>query len=295
MQKLVLAFFLGMFQGPATPAPAVPAPTVAAVAAPAETPPDYSRAPVAAAEAAAARGEVRSEREGTRYRFLFPDGSSVEFEDRARRSQDTARRERVVQYFGSQPASAEPESTFAAAGQAAGLSPAAIQALRFVSRHEGGFDAINTWDRARFSWGFIQFAGGYGLRPALAHFKSKSPDLFRQLLGRYGVDVLPSAEGRPEPVFVDTKSGEVLRGNAAEQAYGDDPLTIALFIRAARVTEVKQRQIEAAIRDYALPALTEPYNGVSLSDVLRSPRGMAMLIDRKVHEGNVSRLEWALE
>ena len=72
-------------------------------------------------------------------------------------------------------------------------------------------------------------------------------------------------------------------------------MTIALFIRAGRLTEVKLRQVEAAIRDYAHPALTSTFENVKLADVLRSPQSLAMLIDRKVHEGNVSRLEWALE
>jgi hypothetical protein len=72
-------------------------------------------------------------------------------------------------------------------------------------------------------------------------------------------------------------------------------LAIALFVRAGRVPEVKQRQVEAAIRNYALPALTDDHQRVRLSDALRSPQGLAMLIDRKVHEGNVRRLGLALE
>lgn len=232
---------------------------------------------------------------GTLHRFTFPDGSVVEFSDRPKRPRDQAQRERVVQFIGTERAQAEPDSTFDAAGRTAGLSLQAIEALRFVSRHEGGFDAINTWDRARFSWGFIQFAGGYGFPPVLAHFKSSSPELFRKLLGDYGIDCLPGPTGAPQPVFLDPVSGAVMRGNSAEQAYGDDPLAIALFIRAGRVTEVKQRQVEAAIRDYASPALTDTFENVRLSDVLRSPQSLAMLIDRRVHEGNVSRLEWALE
>jgi len=103
------------------------------------------------------------------------------------------------------------------------------------------------------------------------------------------------AAGRAEPVYVDSVSGQTLRGAAAEQAYGDHPTLIALFIRAGRVPEVKQRQIEAAIRDYAAPALVAAHPRVRLTEVLRSPQALAMLIDRQVHEGNVGRLEWALE
>lgn len=229
------------------------------------------------------------------HRFTFPDGSVVEFPDQPKRPRDQARRERVVFFIGTQGAKDEPESTFVAAGRTAGLSDAAIQALRYISRHEGGFDAINTWDRARFSWGFIQFAGGYGLRPALAHVKAASPELFRSLMATYGIDVTADDRGRPLPLYVQAESGRILRGNDAEQAYGDDLLSIACFIRAGRVTEIKQRQVEAAIRDYASPALRVTWQGVRLVDVLRSPQSLAMLMDRQVHEGNVGRLEWAME
>lgn len=302
MQKLILSLLVGLF------APPVPKPTVTAAVAPAavmvaQAPEDSAdeirKPPVSAEEASRARAAVKHEKlagenGGRLHRFTFPDGAVVEFTDRRKRSRDQAQRERVVAYVGTQRASAEPESTFTAAGQAFGLSPHSIEALRFISRHEGGFDAINTWDRARFSWGFIQFAGGYGFPPALAHFKAKSPELFQKLLADYGIDVLPGTNDRSEPVFVNAADGKVLRGAAAEQEFGDDPLNIALFIRAGRVPEAKQRQVEAAIRDYALPALTGTSRDVRLSDVLRSPQGLAMLIDRKVHEGNTGRLGWAL-
>jgi hypothetical protein len=297
MQRFILALVMGMFggpgsgSGPVVPALAAQAPITLQAAA-MET--ALAKAPVSPESAAAARRAVRHTRNGVEHRVEFPDGSVVEFSDRSHGSRDQAKRERVVAYVGTQRASVEPDSTFEAAGRTFGLSPEAVAALRFISRHEGGFDAINTWDRARFSWGFIQFAGGYGFPPALAHFKSSSPELFRKLLGEYGVDVLPGTGG-PVPVYVDHQSGKVLRGEDAEQAYGDDPVVIALFIRAGRITEVKQRQVEAAIRDYAVPALSETTSGVRLSDVLRSPKGLAALIDRKVHEGNVIRLENALE
>jgi hypothetical protein len=243
---------------------------------------------------AAVRHEAQSGSSGrTLHRFVFGDGDVIEFSDRPRGSNQQANRERVVAYGGTQSAGAESDTTFDAAGKTFSLTPEAIRALRYVSRHEGGFDAINTWDRARFSWGFIQFAGGYGLRPMLGHLKANSPDMFRKLLGVYGVDVQPGADGRPEPLLVE--GDRILRGNDAEQAYGDDPLLIACFIRAGRVPEVKQRQVEAAIHDYVIPALDATWEGATLANVFRSPRGLAFLIDRQVHEGNTSRLGWSLE
>ncbi|MGV3720057.1 MAG: hypothetical protein ACO1SX_04025 [Actinomycetota bacterium] len=306
MQKLILSLLVGLFSPTSEKPTTLSAPASLQPVAFAQPQVDrealklaLSVPPVSLDEAVRNRAEVRHEKNATgngrSHRFIFPGGSAVEFTDRARRSRDQARRDWVVMHGGAERASAEPDSTFAAAGRAAGLTPQSIEALRFVSRHEGGFDAINTWDRARFSWGFIQFAGGRGFPPALAHFKATSPELFRKLLGDYGVDVLPGENGRPEPVYVEPDSGKLIRGAAAEQAYGDDPLVVALFIRAGRVPEVKQRQVEAAIRDYALPALVDTFQDVRVSDILRSQQGLAMLIDRKVHEGNVRRLEASLE
>jgi len=234
------------------------------------------------------------ERGRVTHRFVFADGSEVEFTQRRRYGGERACRDRVVEFAGNETAEVEPASTFEAAADAAGLPDQAVDALRLVSSHEGGFDAINTWDSARFSWGFIQFAGGRGLPSLLGHIKSRNPDLFAKLLGRYGIDVLPDADGDPVPVFVNTRSGDLRYGKSAEQAYGDSPLAIALFIRAARETEIKQLQVEAAIEHYALPALSVTYHGVPLSRVLSSPKSLAMLIDRKVHEGNLGRFHRAM-
>src|SRR5712692_7918201 len=54
----------------------------------------------------------------------------------------------------------------------------AAAALKLVSTHEGNFDAINTYDRALVSVGFIQFAGGRGLPPYLALLKARQPAKF---------------------------------------------------------------------------------------------------------------------
>ncbi len=258
----------------------------------------YNSQPVSPAAAQAARAAVRatSVPQGSGivlHRYAFADGTRVEFSDHPRKARAKAKRARVVQYWGVASAAVEPAVTFTAAGETTGLSPEGTEALRFISQHEGGFDAINTWDSARFSWGFIQFAGGRGLPPALALIKSESPRLFQSLFARYGIDVLPDSGGRAKCVYVSPKG--TLYGKAAEQAYGDNPLVVALFVRAGRVPEIKQRQVEAAIRNYAAPALAAVYGNIRVSDVLRSPQSLAMLIDRKVHEGNVARLGRAVE
>lgn len=261
---------------------------------------NLARPTVTPAEAKQARSQVgwiktRESRSRRLHRFTFPEGERVEFTDRPKRPREGARRKRVVVFSGMETAAAEPEQTFLEAAQRTALHGEAARALRFVSQHEGGFDAVNTWDRARFSWGFIQFAGGRGLPPMLAHFKSQSPELFHRLLGQYGVDVLPGRDGDPVPVCVDSGRKRVLYGARAEQRIGDDPLLIGLFIRAGRDPEVQRLQIEAACNLYVRPALNARSSGVVLSSVLRSTKGLAMLIDRKIHEGNCMRLARAME
>lgn len=303
MLDFVLALILGSHKKPTAALP--PAPQPPAITAPLLPPgpaaPEgmLDRPAVTPEDASTARDAVVHEQEPSErgkilHRFHFPDGATVEFTDRPRRQGERADRSRVVYHEGAATAEAEPEATFTAAGDAMGLPPGTVAALRLVSSHEGGFDAINTWDSARFSWGFIQFAGGRGLPSLLAHMKTRSPELFATVLGNYGVDVLPDAEGAPEPVYVDPEAGKLLRGKAAEQAYGDDALVIALFIHAAGFPAVKQLQVEAAIRDYAAPALTATCEGIPIGQILTSPMSQAMLIDRKVHEGNVGRFRRAL-
>lgn len=300
MQRFLVAIILGAFNNS-------PAPTNGPAIAP-PPPPLTMAVPVVSIREmeavrdeeirkahAAVRRETRPKSGGVReHRFIFADGSKVVFTDRPRRGRSSARRAHVVSFIGGESASQESHETFAAAGRTFNLPPQAVEALRYVSRHEGGFDAINTWDSARFSWGFIQFAGGYGLRPALGHLKEMSPELFREMLAVYGVDV-EKKDGAYEPIFRDPKSGEVLRGKDAEQAYGDRPEIIAAFIRAGRHPEVKQRQLETAVREYAIPALAADFRGVRVADLLKSPQALAMLIDRQVQEGNILRLQRALE
>jgi hypothetical protein len=300
MLALFLAVFLGLFPQPATRNVAAEVVRHEVVNHGFAPPPlaRYDRQPVSEAAANAARAAVRVAKVPVdsgviRHQYTFPDGTPIEFTDHPKKPGAKAKRKRVIQYFGSNTAAQETGTTFTAAGQATGLSPEATQALQFISQHEGGFDAVNTWDSARFSWGFIQFAGGRGLPPALALIKGESPKLFQSLFANYGVDVLPDANGKPKCVYVSAKGA--LYGKAAEQAYGDNLLVAALFIRAGRAPEVKQREVEAAIRNYAAPALAAVYGNIRVSDVLRSPQSLAMLIDRKVHEGNVARLGRAVE
>jgi hypothetical protein len=162
-----------------------------------------------------------------------------------------------------------------------------------VSTHEGNFDAINTYDRALVSVGFIQFAGSRGLPPYLALLKARQPARFRDLLQRLGVDVEFTVSGggiaAPRVVVLDSTGGRILRASAAEAAIRDDKKLTGALILSGRQRDVQLVQIEAAIRDYVRPALaaavTWPGGRATLGELLRSQKGMAALFDRAIQEG----------
>jgi hypothetical protein len=179
--------------------------------------------------------------------------------------------------------------------QAAGLDGAQAAALRQVSSSEGSFDAVNTYDRAVVSVGFIQFAGGgRGLGPYLALLKLRQPVKFRDLLQRYGLDV-EVGMGRAGQIewtrvlVLDPAASRVLGAGDAEAVIRDDKRLTAALILSGRDRDVQRAQLEAAVRDYVRPALgariTWGHSGARLGDLLRSRKGIAAVLDRAIQEG----------
>lgn len=141
-----------------------------------------------------------------------------------------------------------------------GLSTMQAKALKYVSEHEGDFDAINSYDKANFSYGFIQFAGGGGgLAPMLGLLKHKYPQTFEARFQRYGIDVeyaLYQGQINDAQLVVVSPNGQILRNTAAEQHLRDNKLLCAVFIKAAYDVNVQKAQIESAKRKFVVPALT---------------------------------------
>lgn len=177
-----------------------------------------------------------------------------------------------------------------------GLSPGQAAALKQVATHEGSFDAINTYDRALVSVGFIQFAGSRGLPRYLALLKMRHPARFKALLQTYGIDVeFVVARGAIETsrlVVLEPEGNRVSRGTSAEAAVRDDMRLTTALILSGRDRDVQLTQIEAAVRDYVLPILGAPVTWTTtsrqrarLGDLFRSQKGMATLFDRCIQEG----------
>jgi hypothetical protein len=196
-----------------------------------------------------------------------------------------------VMFVGSAPPSAIATPDY----EALGLTKIQAAALKFVSAYEGNFDAINTYDRALVSVGFIQFAGSRGLPSYLALLKARQPARFRSLLQKFGIDVeftvSANAIDGARVAVLDPARTAVLRAAVAERAIRDDKKLTAALILSGRDRRVQLAQVEAAIRDYVLPALAAMVSWgpgaarARLGDLLRSQKGMAALLDRTIQEG----------
>jgi hypothetical protein len=176
----------------------------------------------------------------------------------------------------------------------AGLSATEQRIARAVSRLEGGFDAVNTYDTGYVSVGFIQFVtladGHASLCEVLQREKASRPKEYDRDFRRYGVDV--NDEGTI--VVVDPSTGAELTGKAAVTKIVEDKRLIAVFQKAGRrSTAFRIAQIQVAKSHYwpAYDGFTVAVGGQTLSgkvcDVVKSEAGMATLFDRKVNRGNI--------
>jgi hypothetical protein len=208
----------------------------------------------------------------TNYREVFPTGEDIRF-------RDFPRSPFTVHMGGTSfTGTASPSALPAADYTAIGLTPDQTAALQYVSSHEGNFDALNTYDRARVSFGFVQFAGARGLPPFMALLKSRNPTAFASMFQTYGIDVEFNVVGgnilNPTIVVLNPTAGTVLRGTAGETAIRDSARLSAIFIRAGRNPDVQRVQVEAATRDYILPPLGSSASyAADIIEVLDAPGG----------------------
>lgn len=175
----------------------------------------------------------------------------------------------------------------------AGLTQFQANVIGAVSRLEGGFDAVNTYDTGYVSVGFIQFTTGAlgtgSLGDVLATEKAANPTAFVRDFHERGIDVTPAHIY----AVVDPATGAELSGADAVQDTIRDPRLMAAFQAAGRRSQAfRIAQIQTAKTGY-YPA-DDPItvllpNGTSLSghvrDVLKSEAGMATAFDRKVNTG----------
>lgn len=182
-----------------------------------------------------------------------------------------------------------------------GMTPFEQHVAKSVSKLEGGFDSVNTYDTGYLSVGFIQFAtlgdGSGSLGEVLLREKQDRPAEFQEDFRAYGIDVNTAGA----IVVVDPATGAELAGPEAVLKVIDEPRLVAVFqLAGIRSHAFRIAQIMVAKAHY-YPAdnpLKVAVNGHILTgkvgDVIKSEAGMATLFDRKVNTGSTSVLAGAV-
>lgn len=177
--------------------------------------------------------------------------------------------------------------------ESVGLNAQQARALQYVSTHEGQFDAINSYDRAIFSFGFIQFTGaaavGGSLHRLLASMEANAPQQFQRVFQRVGIDT----DGGFVTVLDD--NGFRLRGDDAWLYIQRNPLLYGAFIQAGFEPMLVREQLRMANTLYIQPALNFKLNvnvgGIQinvprLQDILSSEAALTLVIALAINQGN---------
>lgn len=223
--------------------------------------------------------------------IAFDDGDTYSYSDNVAVPQAYAyyRSPQGVAVFGSPALDSELDALFSAAG----MTRSEQRVARAVSKLEGSFESINTYDTGCVSVGFLQFItlddGKHSLCEVLQKEKQERGGDFANDFHRYGIDV--TAEG--VVCVVDPGTGAELVGQEAVRKLVDDKRLIAVFQRAGRHSlAFRIAQIKIARQHYwpADDVLTVSIGSQVLtgkvSDVIHSEAGLATLFDRKVNRGS---------
>ncbi|HEY3268368.1 MAG TPA: hypothetical protein VGM37_15725 [Armatimonadota bacterium] len=177
---------------------------------------------------------------------------------------------------------------------AAGMTPSEARAAKAVSKFEGGFETVNTYDTGFISIGFIQFItgedGAGSLLEVLSREKKDASASFELSFRRYGLDVTDDGA----LACVDPSTGAELTGHDTVMKVIEDKRLTAIFQRAGRHDlAFRNAQVQVAKSHYwtADDPLTVTVGKRTLTgkvgDVVKSEAGMATLFDRKVNRGNI--------
>ena len=174
-----------------------------------------------------------------------------------------------------------------------------LDVLKYISKNEGCFDAVNSYDKSIFSFGFIQFTGamasGSVLSKVLFRFKTRDQYAFTDTFGKYGIDV---QNGNPSPILLfKAENGSLFQGDDAWRQIATDLRLTTMFIASGFRKSMVRAQIEIALENYIYPAVGEKANIsfggslVSLNNVLRTQMGFALRIDLAVNRGLTGSLQ----
>lgn len=166
-----------------------------------------------------------------------------------------------------------------------------IDLLHYIAKNEGSFDAINSYDKAIFSFGFIQFTGGLAsgsmLSRVLQRFKTRDEYAFNDCFGKFGMNI----QNYKIPTFqVETLSG-FKEGDAAYVEVANDLQLTAAFIASGFRRSMIRSQVEIALEEYVLKALSPNQlifiNGSNyyLNQIINTQGGFALRVDLCVNRG----------
>lgn len=169
--------------------------------------------------------------------------------------------------------------------------PFYIDLLHYIAKNEGSFDAINSYDKAIFSFGFIQFTGGLAsgsmLSRVLQRFKTRDEYVFNDCFGKYGMNI----QNYDVPTFqVETLSG-IKEGDAAFLEVANDIQLTTAFVASGFKRSMIRSQVEIALEEYVLKALSPTQlifiNGANytLNQLIKTQGGLALRVDLCVNRG----------
>ena len=180
--------------------------------------------------------------------------------------------------------------------ESVGLNAKQAQALQYVSTHEGAFDAINGYDQAIFSYGFIQFTGaaavGGSLNQVMASMKANAWQAFQRVFQQVGIDV--EGSGKMATVTVLDDFGNQQRGDQAWLYIQGRPQLYGPFIQAGFEPSLVREQLRMASALYVQPALNFKLDvtlgGIHiqiprLSDIINSEAALTLVIALAVNQG----------
>jgi LysM repeat protein len=180
--------------------------------------------------------------------------------------------------------------------EAVGLTTMQARALQYVSTHEGSFDAINSYDKAIFSYGFIQFAGaaavGGSLNRLMVSMENNAPFAFQQIFKRAGIDT--EGFGSSAVVTVTDQNGMRRRGDDAWLYIQRNIPLYGAFIQAGFEPSLVREQLRMANELYVQPALNFKLDvtigGIHLSvprigDIFRSEAALTTIIALAINQG----------
>ena len=260
---------------------------------PAMAPPTPGTIPASLLNAVGAPPSFASPVTPMRHDIRFEEGDSYSYQDNVNFSPTYAyyRFSQGVAHEGTPLTDDERSDLF----KAAGLSDTEQHVMLRVSKLEGSFDAINTYDTGYVSVGFIQFAsliaGKGSLGTALQQEKADSQEEFENDFRRFGIDVSPDGS----IIAIDPVSGVELSGTDAVLKIIDEKRLIAVFQKAGKMSRAfRVAQIRVAKSSYwpSDDPIKITLGGVVLegkvSDAIQSEAGYATLFDRKVNRGSVA-------